>query len=212
MTSKVTRSTASWLFLGFAVPVIVEILAALLIVSTEAGASAEGFSYLVVLVMLVIAIPVTLIGNAVLVPRRPADTRSFLLRSMALPMVFIGAALIYYTGIWDDFIDPLLPSRVEKVQTAGGGRLGDDTFESFYTVHRYTGSETDFGAIEDYAKNHFARESRECSLCMKMNMYYYYVPKELYDPIDRAVSREKAVAVYRYLGTEADATFQRVRP
>jgi hypothetical protein len=48
MTSKVTRSTASWLLLGFAVPVIVEILAAVLIVSTEAGASAEGFSYLIV--------------------------------------------------------------------------------------------------------------------------------------------------------------------
>jgi hypothetical protein len=212
MTSKVTRSTASWLLLGFAVPVIVEILAAVLIVSTEAGASAEGFSYLIVLVMLIIAIPVTLIGNAVLVPRHPADTQTFLLRSMALPMAFIGAALIYHTGIWDNYIDPLIPSRVEKIQSAGGGRLGGDTFESFYTVHRYKGAEVDASAIENYAEDHFARESRECSLCMKMNMYYYFVPSEVYDPIDRAVSRENAVAVFRYLGTEPGATFERVAP
>ena len=99
-----------------------------------------------------------------------------------------------------------------EIQTAGGGRLGDDTFESFYTVHRFTGSETEMSAIENYAKDHFARESRECSLCIRMNMYYYFVPNELYDPIDRAVSREKAVAAFRYLGTEADATFERVAP
>lgn len=64
-----TKSLGSWLFIGFAIQILTEILAAILIASTESGAYSEGFAYIIVIVMLIIAIPVTLIGNIILIPR-----------------------------------------------------------------------------------------------------------------------------------------------
>ena len=151
-----------------------------------------------------------LIGNFILVPKHITDKESYLFRGMILPALFIGVTLIYYTGIWDKAIYPLFPRHVDKIQTAAGYRLDDNTWEDFFVINEYTGSDEDANAIEDYAVNQFGVLSRECPECMKMNVSYYFVPRELYDPIDDAASRESAVAVYRHMGTEGSATIEKI--
>ena len=210
MTSKKTKSIRSWLLFGFVIPVLSELLAAFLIVNTTSGAYAEGFAYIVVLVILIIAIPISLIGNATLVPRHITDKKSYLSRGMILPALFIGVILIYYTGIWDKTIYPLFPRHIEKIQTAGGNRLDDNTLENYFTLHKYKGSGDEMKIIEDYAMEHFSVLSRECPNCVKMNVLYYFVPRELYDPIDDAVSRERAIAIFRHKSTEGNATIEKV--
>ncbi len=210
MTSEDKMSTGRWIFLGFAIPILAELLGAFLIVTTESGAYAEGFSYIVVLVILIVAIPVTLFGNAFLVPRHIAEKESYLPKSMILPALFFGVVLIYYTGIWDKVIHPLFPRDVAKIQTASGHRVGENTWEAFYTVFEYTGSSENINVIQDYAVKAFDRRSRECADCIKMNVYYYFVPHELYDPIDYSVSRENAIAVFRHMSTDVRATIEQV--
>ncbi len=210
MTSKDTKSIRSWLFFGFAIPILAELLAAILIVSTESGAYAEGFAYIVVLIILIIAIPITLIGNTILVPRHIAENVSYLRRGMIFPALFIGAILIYHTGIWDKAIYPLFPRHVEKIQPAAGYKLDDNTLEDFFVVHEFTGSGEEMNVIKNYAEKDFDRLSRECPDCLKMKIYYYFVPHELYDPINTAISKEKAIAVFRYMSVEGSATIKQV--
>jgi len=210
MSSKVTKSIKSWIFFGFAIPILAELLGAILVVNTESGSYAEGFAYIVVLVILIIAIPITLIGNAILVPRHIADKASYLRRGMILPALFIGVILIYYTGIWDKAIYPLFPRHVEKIQTAAGHRLDENTLEDYFVILEYTGSDEEMDEIEDYAMKHFGVMSRECPKCMKMNVHYYFVPQEIYDPIDYSLSRERAVAVFRHLSTDESATIEKI--
>lgn len=129
---------------------------------------------------------------------------------MILPALFIVVTLIYYTGIWDKVIHPLFPRHVDKIQTAAGYRLDDKTLEDFYVINEYTGSDKDVIAIDNYAHKQFSVLSRECPGCMKMNVSYYFVPRELYDPIDNAASKDSAVSVYRHMGTEGSATIERI--
>lgn len=210
MSSKEIKNTANWITFGFIIPILAELLGAIIIVSTEAGAYAEGFSYIVVIVMLVIAIPLTLFGNIILVPKHIDNKQSYIFKGMILPGIFILAILIYYTGIWDKFIDPLFPSNVEKIQTAGGGRVGDNSLEDFFVVNEYTNSVEDMTKIENYARKHFATMSRECTKCLKMNIHFYFVPKEHYDPINYSLSRKRAVAVFRHLSTDDSSTIVKI--
>jgi hypothetical protein len=106
MTSKDTRT---WLLFGFVIPILAEVVGAILIVSADSGASAEGFAYVVIIVMLIIALPITLIGNGIIVSRQLTDKWSYLRRGLIFPTLFIGACLIYYTGFWDKAIHPLFP-------------------------------------------------------------------------------------------------------
>jgi hypothetical protein len=69
MTSKESKGKGSWLLFGFAIPILAEVIGAILIVSTDSGASAEGYAYVVIIVMLIIALPITLIGNGIIVSR-----------------------------------------------------------------------------------------------------------------------------------------------
>ncbi len=210
MNSKETKSIRNWLFFGFVIPILSELLAAILIVSTESGAYAEGFAYIIVIVILIIAIPITLIGNTILVPRHIADEASYLRRGMIFPALFIGTIMIYYTGIWDKVIYPIFPKQVEKIQPAAGYRLDDNTLEDFFVVHEFSGSGEEMNVIKNYAEKNFDRLSRECPDCLIMNIYYYFVPRELYDPINTAVNKGKAIAVFRYESAQESATIKQV--
>ena len=210
MASKKTNSVGNWLFLGFVIPILAELLTAILIVTTKSGAYAEGFAYIVVIIILVIALPITLIGNAILVPRHNTENVSYLYRGMILPTLFIAVILIYYTGFWDKVIHPLFPEHVEKIQPAAGYRLDDKTLEDFFVVHEFTGTDEEANEIKSYAMKNFTRLSRECPDCLKMDVYYYFVPHELYDPIDTEVSKEEAIAVFRYLSAEESTTIEQI--
>lgn len=210
MNYKETKSTRNWLFFGFVIPILAELLAAILIVSTESGAYAEGFAYIIVIVMLIIAVPITLIGNSLLVQKHIVDKVSYLRRGMILPALFIGVVLIYYTGMWDKVIYPIFPKQVEKIQPAAGYRLDENTLEDFFVVHEYLGSGEEMNVIKNYAEKTFDRTSRECPDCLKLNIYYYFVPRELYDPIDTAVSKDKAIAVFHYESAQEGATIKQV--
>ncbi len=212
MNYKEIKSTRYWLFFGFVIPILALLLASIFIVSTESGAYAEGFAYIIVIVILIIAVPITLIGNTLLVPRHIADKMSYLRRGMIFPALFIGVNLIYYTGMWDKVIYPIFPKHVEKIQPAAGYRLDDNTLEDFFVVHEYSGSGEEMNIIKNYAEKNFDRTSRECPDCLKMNIYYYFVPRERYDPIDTTVSKVKAIAVFRYESTQESAAIIQVEP
>lgn len=72
MEVNVSIGLSGRVFAGFVVPVVVEVVAAIIIVSTGSGSSAGPFAYVVVLLMLICAIPITLISNVLLVPSSDA--------------------------------------------------------------------------------------------------------------------------------------------
>jgi hypothetical protein len=201
----------SRLIYGFAVPIVAEVLGALLIMSGDSKAYADGFAGLVVLVMLIIALPATLFANALIVPRHADEVSTYLLRGMILPAFFIAACVIYYSGFWDTKISPYLPRQVEKIQTAGGGRVDENTLESFFVVNDYQDSAEEQDQIEDYARATFARYSRESRDILSYTVNFYFVPKHSYDPLDDAASRERAVAVFRHRGGAETPALDRVR-
>jgi hypothetical protein len=210
MTSNVTKDIRSWLLFGFVLPILVEVIAAIVIVLAESGASAEGFAGIVVLIMLIIAIPLTLVGNIVIVPRTMTDKLSYIFRGLILPACFLVSTVIYYTGIWDYTMRTYFPAQVEKIVTAGSGPVGDGTFESIFVVNSYTGSSEEQKEIESYAERTYTERTWGNSDYVTLSVQYYFVPREFYDPLDDSVNRAKAVAVFRHMGTDKSETIERV--
>ncbi len=198
------------LVFGFVIPLVAEVVAAALIASTESGAYAEGFAYVVVLVMLIIAVPVTIFGNLIIVSYGELAAADYLMRSMILPAVFVAACLIYHTGFWDKVIDPLLPKSVEKFSPAGSGWVDATTNEVFIVVNDYGGTDEDMDAIAQHATDDLARSMRESPDYAGYNVAYYFVPRENYDAIDDAASRAAAIAVFKYAGGDGDPTLEAV--
>ena len=200
------------LIYGFSAPLLILVGAASLVVMTESGAAAEGFAPIVVLVMIIIAVPVTVIVNMIVVPVASPANAAYFTRGMILPTLTIAAVLVYYTGFWDDVIDPLLPQRVDKIQTASSSRIGADTYESFYVVTAYQGTVDELDLIDQYIRDYYQSRSWESSSYGTLKMTHYFVPAERYDPIDDAVSRDRAIAVYRHTLNDDGPGLERVIP
>lgn len=205
-----TKKIRSRLLFGFALPILIEIIAALAIVTTESGASAEGFAGILIVIMLIMAIPITLIGNVFIVPRYMTDRLSYIFIGMILPACFVVVIVIYYTGIWDHKIKPYFPRQIDKIVTAGSGPVGDGTFESIFVINGYTGSSEEQKEIESYARKTYTERTWGNSEYVTLNVQYYFVPRELYDPLDDSLNRERAVAVFRHMGTDKTVTIERV--
>ena len=186
----------------FMLPLLVEFAAVVLISSTDSGAYAEGFASLALLVMLIIAIPLTIIGNLFIMPRLAEIGSNQLWRGMIIPALFIGICLVYYTGIWDKTIDPLLPRSVEMIQPAGSGWVNDTTYEIFLTLHGDYSSELQRQTISENARNRLIASHVEPSYASNVTTFLYVVPAEDYAPLDHASSRAMAVAFYSYSGGE----------
>lgn len=97
----------SRLLLGFVLPLIVEIIGSYLIARTDSGAEGASFAYLVVLIMLLAAMPITIAVNSYVVPAEPRDSATIIVRGMIFPAFYIAAVLIYYTGLWDQLVSPM---------------------------------------------------------------------------------------------------------
>ena len=207
------KSTSNKFFFGFVIPILVEVIGAILVSMTDSGASAEGFAYVVVLVMLMIAIPVTLIGNILLVPRHADDNASYFFKGMILPAIFMLFVLIYYTGIWDKSkrtMRPHLPGQVENIRTAESGPTVGNTYESFFVIEIYKGSTSEQHEISVYAQESFIEMTRENRNYLALDVWFYFVPRELYDPINNSINRERAVAVFRHMSTDGSTTIEKV--
>ena len=192
------------------VPVLVEILAALLISMTESGADAEGFAYIVVLVMLFVAVPVTIVINLGLIVSAKTDSQGLFLKAMTSPAIFIVCVLIYHTGLWDGYIDPLIPRHVNKIQPASSGIVAENTYEAFFIVIDYQDTEQEQKLITDYAKTNFRERYSTMKEPPSYSTMYYFVPREDYDPFDEAVNREKAIAVFRNVIKAGQSSLERV--
>lgn len=210
MTSNVKKDIRSRLLFGFALPILAEVIAAFTIIITESGASAKGFSGIFVVIMLMLAIPITLVGNIFIVPRYMTDKLSYFFRGMILPASTIVVIVIYYTGIWDYTIKPIFPKQIEKISIAGSGPAGGGTFESIFVVNSYIGSSEEQKEIEEYAQKRYTENTWENSEYVTLTVKYYFVPRELYDPLDDSLSKERAVAVFQHIGTDKSATIERV--
>ena len=131
---------------------------------------------------------------------------------MILPAITIVTMLVYYTGIWDDYIDPLIPSTPDKIRTASSSRIADDVYESFYVVTAFEGSSEEYEIIDEYMRDYFQRRRWESSSYGTLDMTHYFVPEGRYDPIDDAVSRRAAIAIYRHVSVEGEPDLERVLP
>lgn len=158
------------LIYGFTAPLLILVAIASLIVATDSGASAEGFAALIVLVMVIIGVPVIIVANMIVVPVAADQKSAYFFRGMIFPGIFIAAMLIYYTGAWDNFVEPQLPQRIDKSR------------------------------------------SWESSGYTTLNMSHYFVPADLYDPIDDIASRAAAIAVCRHEVTEDGPGLKRIKP
>lgn len=205
-----SKETRNWILIGFCLPVLTEFAGSFLLVMTNSGASAEGFAYILVLVMLIVAVPVTLIGNIFLVPRMVTGTAVYFARGLIIPGCYFMVVLIYWTGLWDNAIEPLLPSQEVKISTASSGPVAENSYESFYVVNSYGGTDEEQAEIEIYAREQFVRQTREDSTYLTANEMFYFVPRELYDPIYDAPNRESAIAVFRHRGSEGGTVLERV--
>lgn len=210
MTESAKKPWRARLVFGFIIPVVAEFIAAVLIVSTESGAYAGPFAYVLVLVMLMIAVPITIFGNLFIVPSDTVGIDDYLLRSMILPAVFVSACLIYHTGFWDHWIDPLLPRTVDKFSPAASGWIDKTTHEVFIVVNDYRDSDEDMDAIAQHAADDLARAIRDASDYAAYYIHYYFVPRERYDPIDDAASTANAIAVFRYAGSDGDPVLKAI--
>ncbi|MGB5472403.1 MAG: hypothetical protein WBQ78_02865 [Gammaproteobacteria bacterium] len=210
MPSDLTKNRLSRLFFGFALPVLVEVIAAFAVIVPDSGASAEGFAGILVVIMLIVAIPITLVGNLLVLPGHMTDKFSYIFRSMILPSCFLVAILIYYTGMWDHTIRPYFPRQEENIQVAGSGPVGDGTYESIFVVNSYTGSIEEQKEIDNYARKTYTKKTWENSQYVTLDVQYYFVPRELYDPLNDALNRERAVAVFRHIGTDKSPIIEKV--
>ena len=131
---------------------------------------------------------------------------------MIMPAIFVAAVLIYHTGMWDKTVKSHLPRHTENIQTAGSGSFGGDGYRAYFVLNTYAGTPEDDQAIEAYASKNFLDMTRANSAYLSLNVYFYFVPREHYDPIDDAVSRERAVATFLHSNTDTSATMERVSP
>jgi len=172
MSFNLKPNTRSLFLYGLALPILVEVIAVFAVIVTDSGASAEGFAGILVVIMLIIAMPITLVGNFLLLPRKMTDKSSYIIKSMALPACFIVAIVIYYTGIWDHTIRSHFPKPVEKIQVAGSGPVGDGKFEFIFLVNGYTGSIEEQAEIENYARKTYTRKTWENSKYVTFDVKY----------------------------------------
>jgi hypothetical protein len=201
----------NWLVIAFIFPISLELAVSFLLVMFPSGASAEGFAYLIVLVGLMFAVPLTVFANIVLVPKDASWKVAVISRSLILPGIYTVAIVVYYSGFWDSVIDPLLPQQQSKIETASGGWIDDDTWESFYVVNGFEATADEQDLIENYAIRQFQRQTREDPGYSSRNEDFYFVPRELYDPINLTSSREDAVAVFQFHGVDGDTEIRRLR-
>ena len=211
MPSGSAKDTLNWLIFGLVLPIVAEILGVLVIATTNSGAYAEGFAGIVLLVMLIIGAPLTLFGNALIVSRSPAEKVAYLRKGMILPVLFLGACLVYYTGFWDKFIDPLFPSVEVKLQTGGGGRLDDDTYEFFVVANSYSGSDAELAEFEEYSRQLLRSSGWTVSDLETTTVLHYFVPRDMYDPIHDAPNRDSAVTIFRYTGSNGELVLDVLR-
>ena len=197
---------------GFSAPLLILVAMASLIVATDSGAYAEGFAPLVILVMVIVAVPVIVVANMIVVPVAATENSAYFFRGMIFPAIFIAAMLIYYTGFWDKVVEPLLPQHIDKIQTAGGGRVDEDTYEFFYVVYNYEASAEEHLIIDEYMRDTYQRSTGQNSGYAKLNVNHYFVPDGHYDPIDDVVSRAEAIAVYRQEVTADGPSLVRIKP
>ena len=85
---------------GVIYPVVVLTIGMLLLANVDSAAHAAEFAALGVFFMLLVALPITVIGNFILL-RPIGDTLDHFKRGMILPAFFILCAIIYQTGLWD---------------------------------------------------------------------------------------------------------------
>jgi|GEM_PF-1913244 len=210
MPSNLKRNTRSLFLFGLGLPILVEVIAVFAVIVTDSGASAEGFAGILVVIMLIIAIPITIVGNFLILPRQMTDKSSYIFRSMVLPACFIIAIVIYYTGIWDHTIRPHFPKQVEKIQVAGSGPVGEGKFEFIFVVNGYTRTIEEQAEIENYARQTYTRKTWENSKYVTFDVKYYFVPRELYDPLNDSLSKQGAAAVFHHSGTDKSATIEQI--
>jgi len=66
MSFNLKPNTRSLFLYGLALPILVEVIAVFAVIVTDSGASAEGFAGILVVIMLIVAMPITLVGNFLL--------------------------------------------------------------------------------------------------------------------------------------------------
>lgn len=136
---------------------------------------------------------------------------AYLRRGMILPALFIVTCLVYYMGFWDHQIRPIFPRDVEKIQTASSGRVSEGSYKAFYIVNSYSGSSEDQAEIENYAKERYDSYVRQNIKHSPYDIVYYFVSRELYDPMDDAVNRAGAVTIFKHSGTNESPTLNQVK-
>ena len=94
-----TPHTRDRLIYGYCLPIAVMIIGMLVIANVDSQAKAAEFAGLAVLFMLIIALPITIIANAIILSRQ-SEGRYFK-RGMIVPTLVLIAAVIYQTGLWD---------------------------------------------------------------------------------------------------------------
>lgn len=87
------------LIYGFSAPLLILVGAASLIVMTGPGYDTVGYAPLVLLGMVIVAVPVIVVANMIIVPVAAPTRAPYFVRGMIFPCIFIAAMLIYYTGI-----------------------------------------------------------------------------------------------------------------
>ena len=87
---------------GVGLPLAVLAVGMLLLASVDSSAGAAEFAALGVFFVLLAAIPVTVIGNLLLLA--PSGTwLDHFKRGMILPGLFLAWAVLYQTGLWDQW-------------------------------------------------------------------------------------------------------------
>lgn len=212
MSLKPGRFLQSKLLLGFVLPLTVEVVGALLICSTDSGANADGFAGIVVLLMLLIALPGTLLGNIVILAPPAAEPARWFRRGMILPVMFLSAVLIYYSGIWDRWIHPLFPRTQENIQTLSSRKVDETTFESFFVVREFSDDSESLTEIEQYATEDFESMIRANPDYLDRNLYFYFVTADAYQGLDDDAIRQRAIVAYRHLASDKTPALERIKP
>ena len=122
------RRSDRFLF-GWALPIAIQAIGMLLIANLDSGASAAEFAGLAVFFMLLFTLPLTAVLNLAFVLAGDRTRRVHFARDMVLPAVFLAAALIYQSGLWDRMIETaLFPSPFRKLRLFSSTRITEDTY------------------------------------------------------------------------------------
>ncbi|MDA1372015.1 MAG: hypothetical protein O2971_14780 [Proteobacteria bacterium] len=166
------------ILLCLVLPVLVQAVGGILIILPESGASGGPFAGILILVMFLIAAPLTLLVNGVLLLPQDKDSNFYLKRGMIMPGIFLFSCLIYYTGIWDDYIDPLFPSSTPAISPASSIRIGPNASYDFFVLTDYLASEEELQEITEWV----AGESLRGTFDDQWHHRWYFVPGHLYAP------------------------------